>query len=399
MLTPITPSSRVDGVKYAIRDVVLWVEEAKKAGKQILPLNIGDPCPFDFDTPDHIKAAACKAMGEGFNGYSASHGIPEAVDAITTEARELYGISGARNVFVSTGGSEAIDICLTALLEEGDNVLVPAPGYPLYTAVIGKLRCKENFYYLDEEDGWQPNIDDIVSKIDSRTRAIVIINPNNPTGSVNTEEKLRQVIEVAREHDLVILADEIYSKLIIDEEVPHVPIASLDEEAPIVTFNGLSKNYMSPGWRIGWAFFSGAEELMSDYAEACNKLVRARLCANHPLQHAIKPALEGPQDHLAEAIVKLRERRDLTWKRMNEIKNISCVKPLGAFYAFPRLHIDRSDAEWVRGLLMDTGVLTVHGAGFGQVEGTAHFRIVFLPEMDKLQKAYDKIEQYMEKHF
>jgi len=399
MFTPVTPASRVEGVRYAIRDVVLWVMEAKEAGREITPLNIGDPCPFDFDTPEHVKQAAYQAMVAGHNGYSASHGIEEAVDAITKEARDLYGIENARNVFVSTGGSEAIDICLTALLEPGDNVLVPAPGYPLYTAVLGKLRCGENFYYLDEDDDWQPNVDDIVSKIDERTRALVIINPNNPTGSVYTKEKLIELIEVAREHDLVIFADEIYSKLIIDDHVPHVSIASLDPEPPVVTFNGLSKNYMSPGWRIGWAIFSGADEIMGGYIEAVNKLVRARLCANHPEQYAIAPALNGPQDHIAESLVKLRERRDLTWQRMNEIKNISCTKPRGAFYAFPRLHIDGNDADWVRGLLMDTGVLTVHGAGFGQVEGTHHFRIVYLPQMETLHYAYDKIEEYMEKHY
>ena len=206
-MKPIVPSTRVDGVKYAIRDVVLWVSEARAAGREILPLNIGDPCPFDFDVPSHLKDAVCKAMAEGYNGYSGSHGIDEAVDAIRAEAESLYGINTIRNIFVSTGGSEAIDICLTALLEPGDNVLVPAPGYPLYTAVIGKLRAEENFYYLDENDGWQPNIDDIVSRINDRTRAIVLINPNNPTGSVNTREKLLELAEVAREHNLLVLAD------------------------------------------------------------------------------------------------------------------------------------------------------------------------------------------------
>jgi alanine-synthesizing transaminase len=397
-MRPIKPASRVDGVRYAIRDIVLLSDKVKKSGKQILSLNIGDPCQFDFDVPEHMKTATLEAMRKGLNGYSPASGIPEAVEAIRKEAVEVYGIKTIRNIFVSTGGSEAIDLCLTALLEPGDNVLIPAPGYPLYSAILAKLQAGENYYYLDEEDGWQPNIDDIVSRIDGRTRAIVIINPNNPTGSVCTREKLEQLIEVARAHNLLVLMDEIYSKLILDN-LPHHSLAAIDSELPVVTFNGLSKNYLAPGWRIGWAVFSGAAELIDNYAENVNKLVRARLCANHPEQYAIKPALEGGDAHLIYAVRKLRERRDLTFKRLNEIKHISCVKPLGAFYAFPRLHIEDSDEEWVKGMLFETGVLVVHGSGFGEKEGTRHFRVVFLPDLKTLGSAYDKMEQYMEKHY
>jgi alanine-synthesizing transaminase len=396
-MEPIRPASRVDGVKYAIRDIVLLCEQVKASGKEILWLNIGDPVLFDFDTPEHVKAAACEAIRRGNNGYSPAEGIPEAVDAIRNEAISLYGIKTIRNIFISTGGSEAIDLCLTALLEPGDNVLVPAPGYPLYSAVLNKLQARENFYYLDEEDGWQPDVDDIVSRIDKRTRALVIINPNNPTGSVCTREKLLELGQVAREHNLLVMMDEIYSKLILDD-LPHHSLAALEPELPVVTFNGLSKNYLSPGWRIGWAIFSGAEELIASYSENVNKLVRARLCANHPEQYAIRPALEGPHDFLKVAVEKLRRRRDITFERMNAIKNISCVKPLGAFYAFPSLHIGEPDEDWVKGLLFETGVLVVHGSGFYQKPGTGHFRIVYLPEPDTLNEAYDKIEQYMEKH-
>jgi alanine-synthesizing transaminase len=397
-MKPIKPASRVDGVRYAIRDIVLLSDQVKKSGKQILSLNIGDPCQFDFDVPEHLKAATLEAMRKGLNGYSPASGIPEAVEAIRKEAIELYGIKAIRNVFVSTGGSEAIDLCLTALLEPGDNVLIPAPGYPLYSAILAKLQAGENYYYLDEGDAWQPDIDDIIARIDGRTRAIVIINPNNPTGSVCTREKLEQLAEVARAHNLLVLMDEIYSKLILDD-LPHHSLAAIDPELPVVTFNGLSKNYLAPGWRIGWAVFSGASELINGYAENVNKLVRARLCANHPEQYAIKPALEGGDAHLVEAIEKLRQRRDLTFKRLNEIKQISCVKPLGAFYAFPRLEIEDTDEEWVKGLLFETGVLVVHGSGFGEREGTRHFRVVFLPQLEVLGSAYDKMEQYMEKHY
>jgi alanine-synthesizing transaminase len=398
-MIPIKPASRVDGVKYAIRDVVLWVAEAKKKGKNILSLNIGDPSPYDFIVPQQMKDAVTKAMADGNNGYSPSEGTAEAVQAIRDEATNYYGIKNIQNIFISNGGSEAIEIALTALLEDGDNVLVPAPGYPLYTAVIGKLRCEENFYYLDENDNWEPDIDDIVSKVNDRTRAIVIINPNNPTGSVYSKAKLLALVEVAKAHNLPIFADEIYSKLLIDDGLEHHSLASLAPDHPVVTFNGLSKNYMAPGWRIGWAVYSGPEELMRDYVEASNKLIRARLCANHPEQYAIKPALEGPQDHIDDAIIKLRKRRDITHERMNNIPNLSCVKPQGAFYAFPKINLDIKDADFVRGLLMETGVLTVHGAGFGQLPGTSHFRVVFLPDMDTLMKSYDLIEKFMRKNY
>ena len=397
-MQPIKPASRVDGVKYAIRDIVLLSDKVKAEGREVLPLNIGDPVKFDFDTPAHLKEAACEAIRRGDNGYAPSSGIPEAVEAIQKEAENLYGIMSIRNIFVATGGSEAIDLALTALLEPGENVLVPAPGYPLYSAVLNKLQAVENHYYLDEDDGWQPDIDDIVSRINQKTRALVLINPNNPTGSVCKKEKLQEIIRIARAHNLLVLVDEIYSKLILDD-LPHYSLASLDPDLPVVTFNGLSKNYMSPGWRLGWAVFSGAAELVDRYAENVNKLVRARICANHPEQYAVRAALQGPHDFLKEAVTKLRERRDLTFNRFNEIKNISCVKPLGAFYAFPRLHIDDSDEKWVKGLLFETGVLAVHGSGFGQRPGTKHFRVVFLPDPETLDRAYEKINQFMQKHY
>ena len=394
----IKPATRVDGVRYAIRDIVVLADEVKKSGKDILYLNIGDPVKFDFDVPEHLKEAVADAVRKGANGYAPSSGIPEAVDAIRNEAENLYGIRTIHNIFVSTGGSEAIDICLTALMNAGDNILLPAPGYPLYSAITNKLECVENYYYLDEEDGWQPDVDDIVSRIDERTRGLVIINPNNPTGSVCTREKLQQIAEVARENNLLVFADEIYSKLILDD-LPHHSIAAVDPDLPVVTFNGLSKNYMAPGWRLGWAILSGAEELVSNYSENVDKLVRARLCANHPEQYAVKPALEGSTYHLEEAVIKLRERRDMTFNRLNEIRNISCVKPMGAFYAFPGLHIDEEDEKWVKGLLTETGVLVVHGSGFGEREGTRHFRVVFLPEPETLTQAFNKIEQFMEKYY
>ena len=276
-------------------------------------------------------------------------------------------------------------------------MLTPSPGYPLYQAVLAKLQVVENAYYLNEDNGWQPDLDDIASKIDDRTRGIVLINPNNPTGSVCTEETMRGIIRLAREHNLVVFCDEIYDKLILDDR-PHISLASLDSDIPVVTFNGLSKSYLGPGLRIGWGVASGDGSVTKDYIEAINKILRARLCANHPIQSAIRPALEGDQSHLAAVRARLRARRDLTTTMLNDIPGISCVRPEGAFYAFPRLHIDSPDEHFVKQLIMATGVVVVHGSGFGQVPGTQHFRVVFLPPEDILRKAYFNIASFFEKY-
>ncbi len=389
---PIRPASRTEHITYAVRDIVVLAEQVARQGKEMLYLNIGDPNQFDFRTPAHLIEACHRAMLENRNGYSASSGIKEAREAIERQA-DRQGIRSIQDLFVTTGASEAIEIALTALAEEGENILTPAPGYPLYTAVLAKLKVRENPYYLDEGNGWQPDLADIAAKIDARTRGIVLINPNNPTGSVCERETLLGVLKLAREHDLVVFADEIYDKLLFDGG-RHVSIASLDAEAPVVTFNGLAKAYLAPGFRIGWAIVSGEKSWLADYLEAMNKILRARLCANHPLQFAIKPALEGDQEHLTEGMARLERRRDLTHQMLNAVPGISCVRPKGAFYAFPRLEIDRGDDEFVRELIKATGVVVVPGSGFGQVPGTRHVRIVFLPPEDVLRRAYERIGEF-----
>ncbi len=393
----IIPSQRTTNITYAIRDVVVAANELKAQGKKILHLNIGDPNIFDFDTPQHMKDAVVKAMKDGYNGYSPANGIPEAVEAIRNEA-ERKGIKNIQEIFVATGASEAIELCLTGLLDSRDNVLLPAPGYPLYSAVTAKLETEGRPYYLNEDNEWQVDADALEDAIDENTKGIVLINPNNPTGGLYTKETLLKVIELARKHNLVIFSDEIYDKLTYDG-AEHISTASLTDDVPVVTFNGVSKSYISPGWRLGWAVMSGPKEKMGDYIDAVMKMVRARLCANHPEQFAIKPALEGPQDHIAETMKKMTERRDLTFKRLNEIKHLSCVKPKGAFYAFPKINLDIDDKDFVLKLLNENQVLTVFGSGFGQVEGTAHFRVVFLPPMDVLEESYNQLEAFMEKHY
>ena len=393
----ITPASRLENVRYAIRDLACVADEVAKQGHQILPLNIGDPINFDFQTPPHLIEAVYKAMRDGRNGYAPSPGIKEALDAIRGEAARK-GISSVRDVFVTSGVSETVDLCLTALLNPGEDLLTPSPDYPLYSAVLARLGLKLNTYDLNEEDGWQPDLFDITRKITPRTRGIVLINPNNPTGSVCTRSMLEKIAELARRHNLVIFADEIYDKLILDGG-ENISIAAIAPDVPMVTFGGLSKNYLAPGWRIGWGIVSGDSGATKQYCEGIQKLLRARLCANHPEQYAIKAALEGPQDHLIEVRRKLVNRRDLTVRWANSTARVRCVSPRGAFYAFPRIDIPEPDDIFVRELILQKHVMVVHGSGFGQKPGTKHFRIVFLPDEQTLSKAYAAIGELMAERY
>jgi alanine-synthesizing transaminase len=299
---------------------------------------------------------------------------------------------------VTNGVSESVDICLTALVNPGENILTPCPDYPLYSAVLAKLGIGLNTYFLNEDDGWQPDLDDLKRKITPRTRGIVLINPNNPTGSVCSRGMLEQIAELARQYNLVIFADEIYDKLILDDD-EHIALAAVAPDVPVVTFGGLSKNYLAPGWRIGWGIVSGEAAAVKPYIEGIHRLLRARLCANHPEQYAVKAALEGPQDHLIDVRKKLRARRDLTVKWCNSTPRVSCVSPRGAFYAYPRLDITEGDEVFVKELCLQKHVLAVHGSGFGQKPGTKHFRIVFLPDEATLAKAYAVIAEFIRERY
>jgi len=393
----ITAASRLDNVRYPIRDLACLADEVALQGHKILPLNIGDPITFDFATPSHLIDAVHKAMRDGKNGYAPSSGIKLALEAIRREAARK-GITTVQDVFVTTGVSESVEICLSALVNPGENVLTPSPDYPLYSAVLAKLGIGLNTYDLNEQDGWQPELDDIKVKITPRTRAIVLINPNNPTGSVCSRRMLEQVADLARQHNLVIFADEIYDKLILDDD-QHVAMAAVAPDVPVVTFGGLSKNYLAPGWRIGWGIVSGDAAAVKPYVEGIGRLLRSRLCANHPEQYAIPAALDGPQDHLTEVIRKMRSRRDLTVKWCNSTPRVSCVSPRGAFYAYPSIDIPEGDDVFVRELLMQKYVLVVHGSGFGQRPGTKHFRIVFLPDEQILTKAYGAIADFIKERY
>jgi alanine-synthesizing transaminase len=393
----IAAASRLQNVRYAIRDLACVADEVIKQGHKVLALNVGDPNIFDFKTPPHIIEAAHKAMRDGKNGYAPSDGVPEALEAIRGEAARK-GITTVRDVFVTSGVSESVDLCLSALVNAGEDVLTPSPDYPLYSAVLYKLGIRLNAYDLNEDDGWQPELADIERKLTPRTRGIVLINPNNPTGSLCTRQMLEQIAELARRHNLIVFADEIYDKLIL-EDTSHIAFAAVAPDVPCVTFGGLSKNYLVPGWRIGWGIVSGDLGSVKAYSEGVHRLLRARLCANHPEQYAIKPALEGPQHHLIEVRRKLRSRRDLTQKWCESTPRVSCVSPGGAFYAFPRIDIPESDEVFVKELIRQKHVMVVHGSGFGQKPGTQHFRIVFLPDEQTLTRAYAGIAEFIRERY
>lgn len=394
----ITAATRVNNIRYAIRDLASVAEEITRQGHKVLPLNLGDPPAFGFQPPSHIIEAAYKAMRDGKNGYAPSPGIPQALEAIRGEAARK-SITTVRDVFVTSGVSETVDACITALLNPGDDILTPRPDYPLYSAIVCKLGNPLNTYDLNEEDGWQPELADVERKITPNTRGIVLINPNNPTGSLCTRQMLEQVADIARRHNLVVFADEIYDKLIIDDDAPHIAFAAVAPDVPCITFGGMSKNYLVPGWRIGWGIVSGDAAATKNYNAAIHRLLRGRLCANHPEQYAIKAALDGPQDHLVEVQRKLRSRRDVTQKWCESTPRVSCVAPRGAFYAFPKIDIPESDEIFVKELIRQKHVMVVHGSGFGQKPGTQHFRIVFLPDEQTLTKAYAGIGEFIRERY
>jgi alanine-synthesizing transaminase len=384
---------RLENVRYAIRDIAAVAERVAREGKPVIPLNVGDPLAFDFFTPPHLIEAVEKAMRDGHNGYAPSAGLPSALESIRADA-ERRGIRNVRSVLITYGVSEAIDFCLTALVNRGENVLVPSPDYPMYSTILAKLEAEANYYCLDESKGWEPDVEDVAAKVNKGTRAIVLVNPNNPTGAVYSRHTLEAIADVARRHRLVILSDEIYDKLILDGDSHH-SFAALAPDIPTITFNGLSKAYLVPGWRVGWLMISGPEAPAAEFSQSLLKLARARLSANLPMQRAIRPALEGPQDHLAGVIKKLRARRDLTLQWCEQTPGVRCVPPRGAFYAFPQFEISGSDEAFAKELILEKQVSIVHGSGFAAAKGTPHFRIVFLPDEATLQRAYQKIAEFL----
>ncbi|MBI2077862.1 MAG: aminotransferase class I/II-fold pyridoxal phosphate-dependent enzyme [Euryarchaeota archaeon] len=374
-------------VEYAIRDVVLPAREMEKQGIEILKLNIGDPCAYDFDTPQHIKDALIDAVQKGKNGYSPSEGIPELRDAIVAREKRRNNVAYTpEDVCVTTGVTESLQMLYASVLEPGDEVLVPGPSYPPYTSLAKLYHSRAISYRTKEESGWQPDVDDLRKRITPRTKIISLINPNNPTGSVWGRRVLEGIAGLAGEYgkQLFLVSDEIYDEMTFD--VKHNATASLAKDIPIVTFNGLSKIYLAPGWRIGWTLFRDHNGALADVRKAYMNQARLRLCASTIAQHGAVAALNGPQDHVPKVVAKLKARRDLAHKRLNEIPGVSCARPDGAFYAFPKINALeepgapwRNDKEFVLDVLREAHVLMVHGSGFDSTFGNNHFRVVILP--------------------
>lgn len=394
----IRPSRASEKVQYAIRDVAVLANQLEAEGRRVLYLNIGDPNVYDFDLAPIAIEAGCNALRGAKNGYANSLGLAQAIESIVADVTKRQGIKSVLGAFTGNGASECIDICMTALVDPGDNVLLPCPTYPLYSAILARLGVEARYYRLDESQAWAPDLEHMASLIDTNTRALVLINPNNPTGCVYSLETLQSIVKLAKAHNLLVFNDEIYDRLILDPEKKHYSLASIDEELSVVTFNGLSKSFLGPGIRMGWGVYSGRKENMGDYIEAVGRLLRSRLCASHPMQYAIAPCLQNPTEHLTAFIDKLTERRDLCMRRIAQIPGLSCQCPQGSFYAFVRVDAAQNDKAWCKSLLLQTGVVVVPGSGFGYEEPDAvYFRIVFLPPRDILSEAFDKIAQFMQK--
>lgn len=402
-MQPVHKSQKLANVCYDIRGPVL--EHAKKMedeGHRIIKLNIGNPAPFGFFAPDELIEDVIANLPAA-SGYSDSKGLFAARKAIMHYAQQKHLPNVAMDdIIVGNGVSELIVMAMQALLDNGDEVLVPAPDYPLWTAAVSLAGGRAVHYVCDEEQGWFPSIDDIRAKITPSTRAIVIINPNNPTGAVYPPELLQQIVEVARQHQLIIYADEIYDKVLYDE-VKHTSIASLAPDLFVVTFNGLSKNYRACGYRAGWLILSGEKKHAKDYIEGLNMLASMRLCANVPSQHAIQTALGGYQsiDDLVAPGGRLARQRDLAHKLLTEIPGVSCTKPQGALYLFPKLdpkvYPIADDQQFILELLQQEKVLLVQGTGFNWI-APDHFRVVFLPNSDDLIEAIGRVARFLESY-
>ena len=390
---PIRTAKRVDRFTYAIRNIVVEAKKVERTGMKVRYLNIGDPNQFGFLTPPHLIEAVTKAMRDGHNGYTPSPGIVEAREAAAADFVSRGVNVSPDRVLITSGTSEGIELALTGIVDEGEEVLVPSPTYPLYTAVLAKIGAQPVYYRTDHTREWMPDLDHVRSVITPKTRALVVIDPNNPTGAVYSEATRRALIELADAHGLVILADEVYGDLAYDGAVP--PMAALDNQAPIISYSSLSKAYLAPGWRAGWMAV-GASPRLDPALAAIKKLADGRLCSPGPMQYAVAAALTGDRSHQVAFRRELRQRAELTTARMNAIPGISCVAPRGAFYAMPKVELPRgkTDADFVLGLLRSKGILCVYGSGFGTAPEDGFFRIVFLATPKELGAIYDEVAQF-----
>jgi len=400
---PILKSQKLNNVCYDIRGPVLELaQRMEEEGHKIIKLNIGNVGVFGFDPPEEIQLDMIRNLSNA-SAYSDSKGIFAARKAIMQYCQEK-GIQGVAldDVYTGNGVSELIVLSMNALLNDGDEVLVPMPDYPLWTAAVSLSSGTPVHYLCDESKDWAPDLNDLRKKITPRTKAIVVINPNNPTGAIYSKEILLELIQTAREHGLILFADEIYDKMLYDGE-KHISLASLSTDVVTITFNGLSKNYRSCGYRAGWMIVSGDKEMVRDYIEGLNMLASMRLCANVPGQYAIQTALGGYQSigDLVSDGGRLAKQRDLAWKLITDIPGVTCVKPKSALYLFPKLDPEvypiEDDQQFVADLLKEEKVLLVQGSGFNWGKPD-HFRVVFLPHEDVLKEAIGRLARFLERY-
>jgi aspartate/methionine/tyrosine aminotransferase len=394
-------TKRASDIEYAIRDIIPYTAQHVKEGRKICYLNIGDPAAYDFKTPQNVKDALCKAIQSDDNYYSPSEGRLDLRQAIVRKEKKVNNVNiTADDVLVTEGISEGIQMILGALVERGDEILFPGPTYPPYISYTRFFDGKPISYETIEDQSWHPNIDDLRSKITKKTRAIVIINPNNPTGSVYTKKEIKAILDIAGEHNLPVVSDEIYDQLTFEKEF--VSAAHLAKDVPVIGLNGFSKVYSMTGLRLGYMYFKGEGKQLDALRLGVEKECRIRICANTPVQIAATEALNGPQDCIKDIVDRLRERRDFSWKRLNEMDGVSTSKPEGAFYIFPKIHDVgtrwKTDMDFVIDLLKSTCMLIVNGSGFDPVYGKGHARIVFLAPIPELEEAYNAMETFMKKN-
>ena len=391
-------TERVKGVEYAIREIAAVANEVAKTGKKVYPLNIGDPAQFDFAAPPFFANALANACKNNKNYYVDSLGVIELRQEISNllKLRNHLDIN-IEDIIITSGVTEGIYFIIASLIENKKELLIPGPSYPLYINYTNFFDGKPIEYELSENEDWEPNIDDLRKKITNKTQAVLICSPNNPTGVLYSEKKVKEIIDLAGEHDLFILSDEIYDQITFDK--PFVCPASISKDVPVIGLNGFSKTHLITGWRLGYLYYHDPNNKLIELKNGINKLARARLSASSIAQFAAIEILRTPSDHTTQMVRKLKERRDYSYNRVRQIEGLHCVKPNGAFYIFPKLDLKglgkwKNDKEFVIDLLKTTGICSVYGSGFGNY-GNDHIRLTILPNKEILEEVYNKIESFL----
>ena len=391
---------RIKELEYAIRDVAVVANEVKKAGKNVYYLNIGDPVIYDFKTPKYISKALADATFAGHNYYVNSLGVPELREEVSKYENKKIGIhTTPDDIMITSGVTEGLFFIIAGLMEKNKEILVPGPSYPVYINYTKFFDGMPVEYELDFDKDWEPNLDDLRAKITDKTQAILLASPNNPTGVVYSKKKIKEIIDIAGEHNLPIISDEIYDQILYEKEYTS-PASIAGPDVPIIGMNGFSKAHLATGWRIGYLYYHDPLGKLQELKEGVENMARARLCANSIAQFAAMEALKNPGPHTDDMVRKLKERRDYSYKRLRQIEGITCNNPQGAFYLFPKIDFSeftkwKDDKEFVIDLVKKTGVCTVYGSGFGDEYGKGHVRLTFLPDLEMLETVYNLLEDFL----